>query len=88
MFTRELPDTIDFHLGKFLEAARDRASLSLRDVVVRSQIPMNRLKALEAGEVSIGIRHFEAVALARVYDLDVDQILKVAVGEHCETGND
>ena len=78
---RSAEDIDDFHFGNFITAQRNLLNLSLKDAVLRSGLSHRRIKELESGMPLVSVRHSECVALARIYHLDADDLLKLAMGE-------
>jgi hypothetical protein len=69
----------DYRLGNFLSDAQKRLEIQTKVVCELSQIPENRYVELLNGS-GVGIRHKEAVALAGVLEIDVEQIISLALG--------
>ena len=61
-------------IGEKLMQARVAIGYTREEITARTQIPLNRLIALERGCVLIAIHHWECVLLAKLLKINADEL--------------
>jgi len=72
---------IDYVFGRWIGNLRFRMGLAREDIVDLTEIPFDRLKALEWGEHKKGITYNECLKLAEAYHVKLDDLLDKACGK-------